>query len=531
MAVTVLAERTRADAPAPPPERVRRLRLVDTLPVLVTALNGALFLIVRPDVNDLWAARARASAAADGVGLTYWFSWFGGGSTPGNYSLLTPYLSALLTAELVGVLAAVAIAVGSQLLLRDTAHPRVAVAVAVVAAGLNLWSGRIPFLLGTAFAVFALVAVRNRRAVPAALLVVLSAASSPVPGAFLALGLAGVFVMLPAYRRVAGSTLAVIVVAMGLVAVTFGAPGKQPFSWWLFGETLAWLVVFLVARPPDHLRLTIYLSVLAAIVLVLVPNGMGSNFARLAWFWLPVAVVATSRYRWWIATLLVVPALVAGADGTVSDLRNARLPISQTDFYEPLAAELDTIPALANYRLEVVTHGAHAAYDALLDHAMLARGWETQEDKKLNGTLLDPQIDAVTYKIWLDNNAVGYVAFPRSSLDDYPEYRLVATGTLPYLTPIWSNEHWILYRVRDASPIVASPASLDEYSQSQLTIDAPCACTFSVRVRYSKYLHASTVSDLFDATVTDDGSGWTQITTTGPGVLYLRGSLSKIFFH
>ena len=30
-----------------------------------------------------------------------------------------------------------------------------------------------------------------------------------------------------------------------------------------------------------------------------------------------------------------------------------------------------------------------AAYDALLDHAMLARGWETQEDKKLNGTLLN----------------------------------------------------------------------------------------------------------------------------------------------
>lgn len=527
--MTVLAERTRTGAPVPLPEPARRLRWADAVPVLVTALNGALFLVVRPDVNDLWAARARASAAAHGVGLTYWFSWFGGGSTPGNYSLLTPYLSAALSAELVGVLAAVAITVGSQVLLRDSVHPRAATAVAVVAGGLNLWSGRIPFLLGSAFAVFALVAVRNRRPVPAALLVVLSVASSPVPGAFLAVGLAGLFVMRPEFRRVAGTTLTVIVVAMGLVALAFGAPGRQPFSLWLCVETLAWLVVFVIARPPDYLRLGIYLSVLTAIVLVIVPNGMGSNFARLTWFWLPVAVVATSRFRWWVVTLLVLPALVAGADGTVSDLRNARLPISQTDFYEPLAAHLDTIGDLGNYRVEVVTHGAHAAYDALLDHAMLARGWETQEDKKLNATLQDPQIDPVTYKVWLDNNAVGYVAFPRSSRDDYPEYRLVASGRLPYLSQVWANQHWVLYRVRDASPIVAAPAVLEAYSQSQLTIDAPCTCTFSVRVRWSRYLHAASQSDLFDATVTDDGSGWTQVTTTGPGVYYLRGSLAKIF--
>ncbi len=527
--VTVLAERTSAAAPAPPPEPVRRVRWAYVVAPLVTALNGVLFLIVRPDVNDLWAARARAKAAADGVGLTYWFSWFGGGSTPGNYSVLTPYLSAVLTAEVVGVLAAVGITVGCQILLKGTAHPRAAVALAVVAAGINLWSGRIPFLLSSAFAIAALIAVKTQRRWWAGAFVVLSVASSPVPGAFLAIGLVATFVMVTTHRRTAAVTLGVIAACLGIVAVAFGTPGPEPFSLWLCGETILWLLVFLVARPPDYLRLTVYLSVVAAAVLVAIPNGMGSNFARLAWFCLPVAVVATSRLRWWVAVLVVAPVMLAGANGTVSDLRNARLPMSQTDFYRPLAAQLDTIPQLDNYRVEVVTHGAHAAYDALLNHAMLARGWETQEDKKLNGTLLDPTIDAVTYKVWLDNNAVGYIAFPRASLDDYPEYRLVAGGTLPYLTQVWSNDKWVLYKVRDASPIVGAPATLMQHSQAQLTIDAPCACTFTVRVRYSKYLHATAQSSLFDATVDDDGSGWTRITTTGPGVYYLRGTLTAIF--
>ena len=68
-------------------------------PSLVAVVNGVLFVLLRPDVNDLWAARARASAVLHGVGLTYWFSWFGGGSTPGNYSVVTPYLSAYLGTE------------------------------------------------------------------------------------------------------------------------------------------------------------------------------------------------------------------------------------------------------------------------------------------------------------------------------------------------------------------------------------------------------------------------------------------------
>jgi hypothetical protein len=271
----------------------------------------------------------------------------------------------------------------------------------------------------------------------------------------------------------------------------------------------------------------------AALVLLIVPNGMGSNFARMAWFCLPVAVVATSSRRLSIALLTTIPIMLIGANGTVRDLRDASQPVSQTAYYKPLAAELDRLPGLANYRVEIVTHGAHAAYDALLDHAMLARGWETQEDNALNKTLANPDLDPTSYKIWLDNNSVGFVAIP-SKHDSSPEYKLVDEGDLPYLTEIWSSTDWILFRVANPTPIVARPQNVLEYSQSHLTIRVPCACTFSVRVRYSKFLRAQPVpipnaQARGSATVINDGYGYTSVTTTAPGDYIFQGTVTKIF--
>jgi hypothetical protein len=278
-----------------------------------------------------------------------------------------------------------------------------------------------------------------------------------------------------------------------------------------------------------YLRTIIYVSILASLVLAIIPNGMGSNFARLAWFCLPVAVVATTRRRLWVALVVTLPVLLLGADGTVSDLRGASQPVSRTSYYKPLADELDRLNKLANYRVEIVTHGAHAAYDALLDHAMLARGWETQEDNLLNKTLQNAALDSTSYKIWLDNNSVGYVAFPVTKSDKSPEYLLVADGDLDYLKQIWAGDDWILYRVDDPTPIVAPPQKVLTYSQSQLTLRVPCTCTFSVRVRWSKFLRADAVVGPATARVVDDGYGFTSVTTTAPGDYALHGSVTKLF--
>jgi hypothetical protein len=224
-----------------------------------------------------------------------------------------------------------------------------------------------------------------------------------------------------------------------------------------------------------------------------------------------------------------------GAVGTSVDLVNASRPISSVSFYSSLASRLDRIPDLDDYRVEVVNHGAHAGYDALLQHALLARGWETQEDNALNAALLHPDLDAVTYKVWLDNNAVGYVALPSSSVQAYPEYTLVRKHRPRYLQRIWQDADWQLFRVRSATPIVGRPASVLGHDQKSMTIRVPCACTLAVRVRWSKFLTATLQTSrsgrLVDAVpgvtarVVDDGSGWTTLTSTRPGVYVLRGSL------
>ena len=78
----------------------------------------------------------------------------------GNYSLVTPYLCAAIGTELVGALSGVAAVVLVCVAVRDTAHETTAAYFGALGVLSTMWSGRIPFLLGSAFALGALIAVR-----------------------------------------------------------------------------------------------------------------------------------------------------------------------------------------------------------------------------------------------------------------------------------------------------------------------------------------------------------------------------------
>jgi hypothetical protein len=526
--------------PALPTGRLRGWTDAKALaPAVFVALNALAFYLIRPGVNDLWAARARASAVSHGVGLSYWFGWFGGGTTPGNYSVLTPYICAAIGTELVCALAAVAVAVLITVLVRDTPHPVAASAVGAVAVALNMWSGRVPFLLGAVAGVGALIAVRHGLRSATVVLTLLSILASPVAGALVAVGLSGTFLTTrtKAYRPIIAYAIVTTGIALAAVAVAFGTPGPEPFSDTLLLEVVLGLGLLWLAGPPDHLRTTLWVSLLTIVLLWSIPNGLGSNFSRIIWFCLPVAVVALSSRPARLAVLAVVPLLVTGGVTTVTDLWNAARPVSSVDYYRALAARLDNIPNLQNYRVEVVNHGAHAGYDALLEHATLARGWETQEDNALNNSLNQDPLDPVTYKVWLDNNAVGYVALPSASVGGYPEYTLVQKGTASYLQRIWRDDNWQLFRVADPTPIVGRPASVLDHNQKSMTIKVPCVCTIGVRLRWSKFLTAALqerapvgsgtvdTTPLVHAQLVDDGSGWTVLTTRKAGTYVLRGSL------
>jgi hypothetical protein len=522
--MTAVAELVVTDQARQPSARAARWRSPVRYPILV-ALGGAVaFVLADPQVGDLWAARARQSAAGHGVGLTYWFSWFGGGAVPGTYSVLTPYLSSLIGATLLGALATVATTPLCWRLVRDTSHPLAATWAATIAAGFDLWSGRIPFSLGTALSVAALIAVRDRRVLVAAAWTVLAVLASPVSGAFLLLGLVGVTIHVQSHRLVSATTMLTSGLSLLVVLFIFGSPGPEGFTGRQAVVTALALSLFLLARPPKFLTSVIAISIVACPLLVAVPNGMGSNFQRLVWICLPVAVIATSRRRVPVTVLACVLALFAGVMGTIQDLTVASQPMSSTSYYTALTHELDTLHDLTSYRLEAVPDGTHTASFALLDHAMLARGYETQADNALNAVLLSQNtLDAVSYKIWLDNNAVGFVAIGKAVLHPNPEFALVSTANLPYLKRVWNDANWTLYRVTDPTPIVPAPARIVDAYQSYLVIDIPQPGTLPVRVRWSRFLVADPQAGGPAVKVADDGNGWTLITTAQPGRYVLHG--------
>lgn len=492
-------------------------------PFVAAVANAVAFFVVRPDVGDLQAALARQSAVQHGVGLFYWFNWFGG-TTPGNYSVLSPYLSAYLGgAVLLGCLSTVVLPPLAYRALAGTRYQLGATWVAAITTGISLWSGRIPLALGSVAALVALIAVRERRLTVAVCATIVSTFCSPVCSAFLAFGLFAAFLVDQQIRRAAFTVCATCLVTLLLVAFVFGNPGTQPYS--LLSALLCSMVsvVLLLGRPAPGVATACWLAAIAAPVLTLFDNGLGSNFNRLPWICLPVAVLATGKARKWLVVFAVLPALGFCLGATVKDLVHAHAPEASTSYYTSLINSLKKIPNLANYRLEVVqTPQVHTEAYALADQVALARGYETQADRQNNAILFDKaHLDATTFKIWLENNAVGWVALNKHAASNSPEYELVAGQRLPYLQVINSDAHWTLYRFRDATPIVAPPEQLVSVTQAALTLEVPCACRFPVRVRYSKFLEAKSGSA--SAQVSDDGTGWTVVVTSRPGRYVLSG--------
>jgi hypothetical protein len=533
--MTVVAEKradgASDDSSAPGVREWIRRELPWLAPSLAAVLNAVAFVVIAPNVNDIFAAVARESAALHGVGLKYWFSWYGGGSTPGNYSVLTPYLSAAIGAVALAAIATAAITPLAWIALRGAQHRVAGVWVATVTAGLNLWSGRVPFALGCLLSVATIIFVIRRRTWLAAIFAILTVAASPVSGAFMVIGLVGLFLARPEWRRTC--TLTVLPIGAGLIVVAalFGQPGPESFSFIQLVQLLATMALFLVASPPDWLKISIWLTIIGSLFDFLIPNGLGDNLLRFAWYCLPAVVVATSTKRLRLAIVGICLAVAFSGKQSIGDVLSGAGESASPDYYTSLIKELATLKEpLLTYRLEIVEDGTHTGSFALLDHAMLARGYEYQEDNALNKVLADPDLDATEYKLWLDNNAVGYVAIAGKQRKPSPEYSLVSKDPPPYLAQLWSDDRWTLYEVVAPNPIVRPPVTVERFSQSKLVLRVPCVCTFTVRVRKPGNLTAVTTPakgskvQPVQATLKDDGFGWTKMTTTKRGMYTLSGS-------
>jgi len=179
----------------------------------------------------------------------------------------------------------------------------------------------------------------------------------------------------------------------------------------------------------------------------------------------------------------------------------------------------------------VVFTDAHWESAYLAIHQPIARGWERQLDIGRNSLFYDGTLNARSYRGWLADNAVRWVALPDARLDysAREEGRLVAGG-LPYLKLRWTSPHWRLYEVTDPQPLATPQGGADiralSFGSEQVRLRVDRVGSALVRVRWTPYWVAN------GACVEKDGN-WTRITARRTGIVRLRIDFApiRVFQH
>ncbi|MCO1618969.1 hypothetical protein M8C11_30055 [Micromonospora sp. CPM1] len=549
-----------------------RVVAVSAVSALVLA---ALYLTLPATGSDLSAQVARAGFFTDHGAALVDLRWYGG-VHPWGYSLVSPPLMALLGVRVTGALALLASATAFAALLVRARVPRPLLGslVGVVTIAGNLVSGRVTYALGVAFGLAALLAltVPARRtaaadaagepadpglagagpagpgaagggrsvwaAVAAGAAALLASAASPVAGLFV--GLAGVVLLLT--RRYADGLLLAAPAAapLAVTGLLFGEGGWMNISTadTVHAVVTSLVVAALVAYRP--VRMGALLSAAGVLASALLHTPVGLNATRLVVMFALPALAAAATLPAPLADRLRAAgrrSRVAGAVGlaallavvcwwqppvVTADLRSADDPTADPAYFAPLRAELARRGLTGRVEVPPTRNYWEAAH---MGDVPLARGWLRQADIDRNALFFTtvPGADGtgvpltpITYRDWLADNAVQYVAVPDAEFSwvGSSEAKLVETGQ-PYLTEVWSDRHWKLYAVAEPTPLVGAPGELVRQDGASITFRAPAAGPIPIRVRHDRWL---TVDG--GAEVTRDGK-WTTVTVPRAGTYTL----------
>ena len=196
-------------------------------------------------------------------------------------------------------------------------------------------------------------------------------------------------------------------------------------------------------------------------------------------------------------------------------------PSVQSDYYAPVRDFLrgDMARTGRAHRVEVVPVEHHWESAHIPKGIYIARGWERQLDRKLNGLFYEDEdgpLTADSYRDWLDDLAVGYVAVPHSALDyaGEAEARLIASG-LPYLVKAFETPDWTVFRVSDPEPLALGAGDLVKLKPQGFVVEADAAGSILVRVRWTPYW------SILEGTgcVEESPTGFTRVTVPESGRL------------
>ncbi|MBB6393747.1 hypothetical protein BKA00_000661 [Actinomadura coerulea] len=455
--------------------------------------------------GDLAAQAAWTDFAWTHPGAAYSFAWYGG-MHPASYSLVSPYLMAVFGIRTVAVITGTFCATLTAYLLKQFRAP-VALPASLWAAfalSCNAASGRVTFGLGLMFALMATIVAFTPRGTPAlraaamVVLSVLASLASPVAGLFL-LVLAGALFLTG--RRRAGVCVAVgLPVVVGTTSLLFPFSGVQPISLDAIVLPAVTSVAAILLCAPKSWRFvrTGAAVYLAGIVLTwLIPSPIGSNVERLSllfggMFLLSAVARAHGRLRIAVLSLAFIVTASWQVVKPVDDLIHTEPAATAADHARGLIAELGAVGA-DDARIEVVPLRSHWESSGLSRHFTLARGWNRQVDAERHELFYEKgALTPASYRDWLHKWAVQYVVLPEQEVDwSAQEEAALVEGGQPYLTEIWRDEHWRLYRVASPTPLVAPPAFVTNLNSGELVVDMPSPGSALLRVSWSPWLSAT----------------------------------------
>ena len=436
-------------------------------------------------------------------------SWYGG-IHPYGYSVLSPYVMALLGVALSGLVAAVAAAVLLARLLRDTAHPAAGAYTGAFFSVADVVSGRTTFALGAAVALGALLVLP--RLVPAAALAVLTGLFSPVAAAFL--GLAAAVLVL---NRMRGGWTVGIATALPVAALGFLFPsgGLQPYE---VGSAPYAVVAGLVLALLTHshvLRVGALMYALAAAFLLLSPDPFGSNILRLGLLLAAPLVLATATEHWRIVIPVAAVLVWWQVQPPYADIR-AKAPPS----FGMLNAAL---VGLDVKRVEVVPLRDHGEAAYVAPVVPLARGWSRQIDTARNTLFYRRGLSATDFRQWLIDNRVDAVALApewRADGGGRRERSLLLIGSVRDLQRVWAGDGWIVWRFRAAKPIAGAPVEVVDTDRTTITLRSADAANVSLAVRWSRWLSLSGPACI------ERRGDTARVRFSGPGTAVLSSSLT-----
>jgi hypothetical protein len=490
---------------------------------IVTAVLCITVLALGLHGGDLAAQDYRVWAFRTHGFLIWDVTWYGGNADVG-YSVLFPAVGSIAGAA---ATAAVACVLTTAIFGRLVGSPTSRAAAvsrlwfAVFAAG-DLVVGRAPFACSAACALGAILAVTRRRPWVALVAAVLTSLFSPLGAMFLLIA-AVAWTRSVGWRRTLPLAGALCGIAVTLAA---GGGGLFPFTRAGLAGQIAIVVVGVILTPRSNaaIRRGLVLYGITCIAFFVVPNPVGGNMVRLTGLLVgPVAAyVLLNARRVRLLLVLAGPLLafqllpVVTAAAWASDDAS-----SHAIYYTGVLSYLESHGTPMS-RVEIPFTRDHWEATYVAEHVDLARGWDRQVDLARNAVLYAPMQPSV-YRAWLDDNAVRYVALPDVALDSGGLAEAAVLRHPPtWLTPVYSNKHWRVWEVDDATPLAQGAGSLTQLGPDNLTVDSTQAGQTLVRVRWTPYWHV----DDGDACVAKSEGGWTIVDSLTPGTSHITARLS-----